>query len=185
MRNRLIGFIGYQAVWLIAVTGAGHDLWWPGPLALLPFAAWQITRSPQPRAELRLLLAIGVLGCLLDSLYAGSGVLAFAAAEPAPALAPIWIIAIWMAFALTLTTTFRFLDGHPWLAALLGAVGAPLAYLAANRGWHAVTFPHGEAAAMAALAAGWALALPVALWLATWVQRTDRLQPALRARIAR
>ncbi len=185
MRNRLLGFVGYQGVWLIAVIGAGHDLWWPGPLALLPFAVWQITRSPQPRAELRLLLAVGLLGCLLDSLYAGSGVLAFAAALPTPVLAPIWIIAIWMAFALTLTSTFRFLDGYPWLAALLGAAGAPLAYLAAARGWHAVTFPHGEATAMAALAAGWALVLPIALWLATWAYRADRRRPALRARTAR
>ncbi|MDE2177005.1 MAG: DUF2878 domain-containing protein [Xanthomonadaceae bacterium] len=185
MKNRLLGLVGYQAVWLIAVIGAGHDRWWPGPLALLPFAAWQITRSSQPRAELRLLLTTGLLGCLLDSLYAGSGVLAFAAALPTPALAPIWIIAIWMAFALTLTTTFRFLDGHPWVAALLGAIGAPLSYLAAARGWHAVTFPHGEAAAMAALAAGWALALPVALRLATWAYRSDRPRPALRERAAR
>lgn len=185
MKNQLISVFGYQGVWLTAVIGAGHGLWWPGPLALLPFAIWQIARSLQPRAELRLLLVVGLLGCLLDSLYAGSGVLAFAVALQTPALAPIWIVAIWMAFALTLTTTFRFLDGHPWLAALLGAVGAPLAYLAAARGWHAVTFPHGEAAAMAALAAGWALALPAALWLATWAYRADRLRPTLHARAAR
>lgn len=185
MKNPLISFVGYQGVWLAAVTGAGHGLWWPGPLALLPFAVWQIAGDAQPRAGLRLMLAIGVMGCLLDSAFAANGVLAFAAAVPSPALAPIWIVAIWAAFALTLTSTFRFLDGHPWLAALLGAVGAPLAYLAAARGWHAVTFPHGEAAAMTALAAGWALALPTALWLATWVYRADRLRPALRARTAR
>jgi len=184
MKNRLISLVGYQGVWLAAVIGAGHGLWWPGPLALLPFAIWQIAGNAQPRAELRLMLAIGVMGCLLDSAFAAYGVLAFAAAVPSPALAPIWIVAIWMAFALTLTSTFRFLDGHPWLAALLGTVGAPLTYLAAAHGWNAVTFPRGETLAMSALAAGWALALPVALWLATWAYRADRLRPALRTRAA-
>lgn len=184
MKNRLISLVGYQGVWLAAVIGAGHGLWWPGPLALLPFAVWQIAGDAQPRAELRLMLAIGVMGCLLDSAFAANGVLAFAAAVPSPALAPVWIVAIWMAFALTLTTTFRFLGGHPWLAALLGAVGAPLAYLAAAHGWNAVTFPRGETLAMSALAAGWALALPTTLWLATWSHRAGRLRLMLRTRAA-
>ena len=185
MKKLLISFLGYQGVWLAAVGGAGHGLWWPGPLALIPFAVWQIAANPRPHAELRLMLVVGLMGCLLDSAFAANSVLAFAAAVPSPTLAPVWIVAIWMAFALTLTTTFRFLDERPWLAALLGALGAPLAYLAAAHGWGAVSFPRGEAIAVVALAAGWVLALPASLSIAGWLRRSERVRMTLSPRAAR
>ena len=45
--------------------------------------------------------------------------------------APLWILCLWAAFALTLTRSLAWLMRRPWLAALLGALGAPLAYASA------------------------------------------------------
>jgi hypothetical protein len=57
-----------------------------------------------------------------------------------PWLAPVWIIAMWAGFATLLHVALRWLLPHRWLAALLGAVGGPLAYYAGMR-LGAVNFP--------------------------------------------
>jgi carbohydrate-selective porin OprB len=107
-----------------------------------------------------------LLGIALDSTLAASDLVAYASAVPSPHAAPVWIIAIWAAFALTLRHSFRFLHGRRVLAAALGAIGAPLAYLGAARGWHAVAFPRGTTAALIALGIGWLVAMPALITLA-------------------
>jgi hypothetical protein len=70
-----------------------------------------------------------------------------------------------MLFATTLNVSLRWLRGRPLLGALLGAVGGPLAYLAgAKLGGIELLEP---ALALSALAAGWALLLPLLQRLAT------------------
>jgi hypothetical protein len=40
------------------------------------------------------------------------------------------MVSLWMAFATTLNHSLRWLASRPWVAALAGAIGGPLAYLA-------------------------------------------------------
>lgn len=157
--------IAYEAVWFVAVSGAGHGWWWPGALATLAFAAWRLAVSAHRGVELRLLAVGLLLGLVLENLWVRSGLLAYAAAWPW-ATAPVWLIALWLAFALTIVPLFGYLHARPALAALLGAVGGPLAYLAAARGWHAVQLPAPAWPSLLALAGGWALALPLLATLA-------------------
>lgn len=161
--------LGYQLVWLATVAGAGRGQWWPAVVAALLFCAWQFWLSWQRLLELRLLLAAAVLGALLDGGLAASGLLSYAAnsiALPAGG-APLWILALWCAFALTLTQSLRWLQPRPWLAMAFGAVGGPLAYLGAARGFGAVTFAGPGWMAMAWLALGWAVAIPLLMGLIT------------------
>lgn len=146
---------GYQLAWLCAVAGAGRGLAWPGVTAGLLFAAAQLQASPRRALDLR--LAAVALGCglLLDGSLAAQGVVGYAAHAPGwPA--PAWILGLWLAFALTLTHSLRAVAQRPWLAALLGAIGGPLAYLGAARGFDAVAL---APTALPGLALGWALAL--------------------------
>jgi hypothetical protein len=81
-------------------------------------------------------------------------------ASPQPALlAPAWILAMWVAFAMTLNHSLAFLKTSPMAALVLGAVGAPLAYLAAGRGFGAVEFTPPAWRGELAVGAGWAVAL--------------------------
>lgn len=162
--------IGYQLVWFAAVSGAATGYWWVAPLALVPFAAWYLSR-PDGRVDAWLMPVAMLLGIALDSTLAASDLVAYASAVPSPHAAPVWIVAIWSAFALTLRHSFRFLHGRPVLAAALGAIGAPLAYLAAARGWHAVAFPRGTTAAVIALGLGWLIAMPALITLAQHFER--------------
>lgn len=168
--NTWANIIGYQLMWLAAVWGAGHGIWWPGAVAAAVFVAWGLARRGA-QVDLALMAFVVPIGCAMDSLMAASGLIAYGAPVPSAHLAPLWIAAIWCCFALTLRHTFRFLIGRPPLAALFGALGAPLAYLGAARGWSAITFGHGTLPALAALAAMWAVAMPLMLYIAQRLER--------------
>jgi len=168
--NAWANAIAYQLVWFAAIWGASHGHWWVAPLALLPFAAWVLGRIDGGADALLMPIAV-LLGAVLDSSLAASGLVVYASPVPFAHAAPLWILAIWAAFALTLRHSFRFLHGRPLLAGVLGAIGAPMAYLGAGRGWHAVAFPLGTTPAVIALAISWAIAMPLLIQLA---ERTDR-----------
>lgn len=57
-----------------------------------------------------------------------------------------------------------FVCQRPLLAIALGAIGAPLAYLGAERGWHAVQFADPRWPPITGLAIGWALAMGLLAW---------------------
>jgi len=60
-----------------------------------------------------------------------------------------------------------FLLGRPLVGLLLGAIGGPLAYLGAARGWGAIAFAEPRWMAIVALVAGWAIAIPLLTMLAS------------------
>lgn len=153
-------FIGYQLVWLAAVMGAGRGAAWPGVAAALTFATWRLASGNERALDVRLIAFALACGMLIDGGAAATRLIHYAAASPAlpPGGAPLWILALWSAFALTLTRSVAWLAGRTWLAALLGAFGAPAAYLSAARGWHALVLAPPAWRGLLWLAAGWAAA---------------------------
>lgn len=176
--NFWLVLVGYEAAWLAAVIGAGDGLWWPGVLATALFAAWRFAASPQRRVEARLVGTALALGIVFDAALVWMGLVRYAAARPWPAV-PAWMAALWVAFALTIVPLFGYLHARPWLAALLGAVGGPLAYLGAARGWGAVALPSPAWHALAVLAIGWGIALPLLCSLARRWRNTQALSAKL------
>lgn len=160
--------LGYQAVWFCAVIAAAHGLLWPGLLSMALFAFWQLYLSHHPGIELRLMAVALVCGLLIDGGLAWFGLANYALPELAapPGGAPLWILALWLSFALTLTQSLRYLQKYLWLAALFGAIGGPLAYLGAARVWAVVQFPVPQWHALLGLALGWGLAMPLLAGLA-------------------
>jgi hypothetical protein len=153
-----ITLVAYEGVWVAAVVGAGHRLAWPGVVAAALFAALRLARSPRRAIELKLAAVTVLLALALEGLWVTAGFIVYSAPWPLPN-APAWLIALWAAFSLTLVPLFGPLHGRPALAALLAAVGGPLAYLGAARlnalqlvapAWHGLL----------ALALGWGIAVP-------------------------
>ncbi|MBN8716372.1 DUF2878 domain-containing protein [Thermomonas sp.] len=157
--------LAYQATWFVAVIGAGRGLWWPGVAAAALFAAWRLAVSAHRRLELHLMLVALGLGLMLETLWVRGGLLEYRATWPWLA-APGWILALWLAFALTVLPLLGYLRRHLPLAALFGAIGGPLAYWGAARGWGVARFPDPAWHTLLALGAGWALAMPLLAWLA-------------------
>lgn len=163
--NFWLTFVAYEAVWFIAVIGAGQGLVWPGAAATLLFAAWRLGVSRQRAVEARLVSVALAVGLLADALLVWTDAATYTAAWPWPE-APFWLTALWIAFALTIVPLFGYLHARPWLAALFGMVGGPLAYLGAARGWQVVRFNPPEWHALVLLGIEWGIALPLLCTLA-------------------
>jgi hypothetical protein len=165
--NGVINFVAYQAVWFAVVASAGHGRAVLGMGAAAFFAGAQLALSRRRRGDVGLMAAAVCLGVLIDGALGVCGWLRYAAPEPAipPHGAPLWILCLWAAFALTLTRSLAWLTRRPWLAALFGALGGPLAYASAARGFGAVEFAPPAARACAALALGWGGAMPLLAYL--------------------
>lgn len=161
--GKLANALGFQLVWLAAVAGAGNALPWAGPVAALVFAALMLAWGGQRTRDLRLLVWALPMGLALDSGFAASGWLLFAEPGPLPWLAPAWIAALWLGFALTLNHSLAMLRQQPWLAALFGLLGAPMAYWIAASAFSAVSFGASTPLVLTALGVGWALLLPALL----------------------
>lgn len=175
--NFWLTLIAYQAVWFCAVIGAGQALVWPGLLATTLFASWRLAVSARRDVELKLIATAFFLGLLLENAWVQGGLIRYAAPWPLP-VTPAWLMALWVAFALTIVPLFGYLHARPMLAALLGAVGGPLAYLGAAHGWHAATLAPPTWQGVLALAAGWAVALPLLTSLARHWLRPRTPEPA-------
>lgn len=162
--------LAFQCVWLACVAGAGRGHAWSGPLALLVFAAWQLSVSRTARADAQLMVLAALVGFVVDSAWIWFGWMQFAQPWPSVHAAPVWIVALWMAFALTLNHSLAGLKPHPWPAALLGVLGGPLAYLVAADAWDAVVLGEPRWQPLLALAIAWGLLTPALLACATRLQ---------------
>lgn len=160
--NALANAVVFQLAWFAAVIGAGRGLAWPGVAAVAVFALLQLGTRPDTRsADLRLMVFAALAGFALDSAFAASGLLRYAAPWPSDALAPAWIVALWVNLALCLNHSLRWLQRWPWLACVLGAVSAPLSFLGAARGFDAVAFAAPAWRTLAIVAACWAVVMPL------------------------
>ena len=109
-------------------------------------------------------VGVGALGTVLDSALLAAGATRYPGTDAAwpEALVPPWITALWVAFALLPRVSLRWLAGRTTLAALLGAVGGPLSYLAGER-MGAVALADAPAFTVVALAVEYALLTPLLL----------------------
>lgn len=159
--------LGYEIVWFAAVIGAGQGSALPGCLGAAAFMALQICFSRQRAADLRLVGVALLCGLIVDGGLSGLGWAHYAAADLAvPPGVPLWILALWVAFAMTLNHSMAWLGGRPGWSFALGAAGGPLAYWGASRSWQAVVFEPPAARAAIWLAVGWGIALPLLAGLA-------------------
>ncbi len=160
----LVNFIAFQVGWFSSVIGAAREMPWLGPVVLLVVAAIHLRQARRPELELGLIIACGVLGLCFDSILVASGWVAYPSGYFATSFAPYWIVTMWMLFATTLNQSMGWLKGRPLLAAVLGAVAGPMSYLAGQKlGGMEFVVP---AYAVAFLAVGWAVVMPIIVTLA-------------------
>jgi hypothetical protein len=143
------------------------------------FATWQLSASPDARTDATLVALAIAIGTICDSLLAHSQIVIYAAAWPSEAFAPIWIVALWANLALTLNHSLAFLQRNLPLAALLGALGAPLSYLIAARAWHAVVLAEPLPTSLLVLALLWSVATPILCAAARSLARSRSPAPGI------
>ena len=105
-----------------------------------------------------------VLGALFETLLVQTGWVRFETGVLIEGTAPYWMVALWAIFATTLNVSLRWLRARTGLATLFGAIGGPAAYYAGAK-LGALELAR-TGAALAAIAAGWAILTPVLLRVA-------------------
>lgn len=164
-----VGFVLFQAAWFAAVIGAaqGHAALGSAVLAVVVFALLGL--STNRPADLRLVAIAVVIGAPFDGTLAYAGIVRYASPGPVTDWAPLWILGMWALFAPMLREPLSWLHGRPLLAAVVGGVGGPLSYAAAER-LGACVLPE-RSLALLVLGAGWALIVPVLLSVAQRLER--------------
>ncbi len=131
--NNIINFVCFQIIWLAAVFGAAHQILWPCLLLTGIFALWQLHPKHRHPNDIRVVLCAIFLGVVSDSIWQISGMIDYASSSPSGPFAPLWIMALWISFALTFNHSLAWITKTPWQAALFGLLGAPLSYWAGSR----------------------------------------------------
>jgi hypothetical protein len=164
--SRLCNLAAYQLAWFACVLGAAHGMASAGAVVALAVAGVHLALH-RNAAELRLLGYAAAIGFAADSVPVATQYVHF----DSPGLsgwAPWWMVTLWVAFATTLNHSLRWLMSRAWIAALAGAIGGPLAYLAgAKLGALTIATPAPALLLVAALWAG-------AMWLLHMITRADR-----------
>jgi hypothetical protein len=163
-RHVIANALIFNLLWAVTIIGAANFMPWLGVAAAAAMLAGHLWTMTHRHRELRLVLLTTAIGFGSDSVLAATGVLQYSSGVIAAWLAPIWILSLWVAFATTLNVSFRWLQGRPWLAMLLGAISGPMSYYAGSR-MGAVTMPD-PSLALISLSVAWAILMPVLLILA-------------------
>lgn len=164
----LINFVLFQLGWFGTVFAAAKGLPAVAGLCCIAVVALHIALARPRDVELRLIGSALLIGAVWESALVASGLLHYPTAANVmlpQLLAPHWIILMWAMFATTLNYSMAWLRPKPLLAALMGAIFGPLAFVGASK-FGAVEIK--GAPALAALSAGWAL------WLWLLTQRAQR-----------
>ncbi|MEO0424189.1 MAG: DUF2878 domain-containing protein [Pseudomonadota bacterium] len=155
-----VEFVAFKAVWLACVLGAARGQPWLGPAAFALSVLAHIVLIRPPARVWWLVAGLSVGGFAVDSAFALGDLLRYAAPVPLDGMAPIWIVTMWANFALLFGSALDWLHHRYALAAVMGAVGGPAAYLA-GRSLGGVTFTADIAVIVVALAIVWAIAVPL------------------------
>lgn len=161
----ILNFVVFQVTWYLSLKGAAIGRPWIGVVAVIVFLALEMFFGKRPGADARIAALAAASGIVFDTLLINFGLLAYASPVPFSWAAPYWIPAMWANFGLTLNSSLGWLQGRPVLAAALGAVGGPLAYVAGVRiGAATLTAP--APMVYGAIAVIWGVATPALLRLA-------------------
>ncbi|MGB0847707.1 MAG: DUF2878 domain-containing protein [Thiolinea sp.] len=153
-------FVLFQLGWLACVLGGANQLPLAGSLVAATVIAIHIWRAGNPMAEIRLVISALIIGLIFESLLTLNQISRYPSGVIVEGFAPHWMVMMWGLFATTMNVSMRWVNNLSLpLIILLGAVLAPLSYLAGNR-LQGVMFTN-TTTALLWIAAGWAVLFPL------------------------
>jgi len=156
--EKLLNAVVFQTVWFVCVLAG--DVWALISVSVFLWIHWRLTTTT--RAEWLLIVGVVSIGIIIDSVHIALGVLTVIdqTSSSEISLIPIWLMCIWLAFALTLCHSLSWLQQRLGLAVLLGAVSVPLSYWAGIRLGAMELGPRGNLG-FVIMAGVWSILLPV------------------------
>lgn len=157
MKSIALNVTLFKLGWLSVVFSAAAGLEEIGVAAVALVILVHIVRANRRADELLLLLAAGLIGLTWETFLLNVGALSYTQPGAGNAVAPYWIVAMWVLFATTLNVSMSWLRKNLLIAAVAGAVGGPLSFLAGEK-MGAVEL---HDAGVWLIALGWAALLPL------------------------
>jgi len=168
--NVISNLIFFKVVWALSLFGVVIGYAWLGLLGLTFFSAWHAATASSAKADFLVAAIAVIVGLILDTLYIKSGLIAFNGELIWSEAAPLWILALWANFALTLNGCLRWLRERRLAAAALAFICGPVSYYggialgtATITGEHYLLF--------GAIGIAWSVAVPALLWLSLRIER--------------
>lgn len=154
-----VNAVAYQCAWFACVLSAAALQPAIGIAVATMVVLWHLHSAAEPWRELGLVAVAVLIGTVFETFLVASGWVRMPQALLFASVTPLWMVALWAAFATTLNVSLRALRSRYLLSAMLASVGAPLAYYSGAR-LGALHWVH-EAPALLAIALGWALLTPL------------------------
>ena len=154
----LINYALYQVGWFACVLGAASHRPWTGCLIAVTLIGVHLALSPDRSREVLLVCVATAAGAVVETVQIAAGAYRFTSGTVIDALPPPWLLVMWGQCATTFRFSARTVMTRPGWAALCGAAGGPLAFLAGERLGAVELLPplmHG----LLRLSVGWAIAL--------------------------
>ena len=154
-----INIIIYQICWIGCILGAANQMPLVGVGLVAAAVAYHLYTAPRAGTELGLIVIAAGVGAVWDSMLVAAGWLVYPSGTLVQGTAPYWIVALWISFATTFNVSLRWFKQRLVWAAVFGALGGPLAFLAGERLGGVIFTDH--LVGVSALALGWALLMPL------------------------
>ena len=158
--TQLVNYGLYQIGWFAGVLGGAWHRPWTGFLIAVILGGVHLTLSVERSLEARLVVFATAVGALVEMGQIAAGTYRFTSGTVIDALPPPWLLAMWAQFATTFRFSLRTMITRPIRAALFGAAGGPIAFLAGER-LGAVTLLPPLTHGLLRLSISWAIALVV------------------------
>ncbi|WP_412726812.1 DUF2878 domain-containing protein [Alteromonas sp. D210916BOD_24] len=153
--------IGFQVIWWLVILFQNNAI--APVMGLILLWLWF---SPTRTLDIKLMIAVTILGTLIDGALTLSGIFVFEQRHQLVAFwpIPVWLSLLWSALAVTLVHSLSLFRNRRALAALVGGHLAPLSYLAGAK-LGAVTLGTETLFTYFILAGIWAVAFPLCFYL--------------------
>ena len=120
-------------LWVACVLGAANKIIWPAIAILIAMLVIFSLPTLKAKNDLTFILICLLLGFVLDSTLAYFNFIDYSFDFGYSNIAPLWILFLWVGFALTLNHSMAWLFKYIKTGYLLMALGPPLSYISADR----------------------------------------------------
>lgn len=160
----LLSLALFNGGWFCCVLGAAYGFPWLGPLYVSVWLVWKVAGTRSKSGEALFILLAAIVGYTLDSTLFLAGMLLETGQDSFGWPAPLWMVCLWANLAGALGGCPGFLKKRYILGCAAGVIGGPMAYFS-GRQLGAIDLADPLVASLAAIAAEWAIAMPLLLFL--------------------
>ncbi len=138
----VVSIILLNLLWFASVLGAAHLMLWPAAVALLLLLLVTFVYVGFNKHDYKLMVISLIGGMLIDGVLMSQGLVVYQLKGHDWAfIPPLWILFLWLGFAVSIRTGMQWLLNNPVIGGLFMLIGAPMSYWSAAK-LNAISIPN-------------------------------------------